>query len=122
MEGRYGADAVPFEPADSTHGLADQLDTTGQKIFELIHQAAEVIEGNARHAVQRAQELSNQLVSARDRIAKLEAEAAAYRERAERAEQWLRRIYSEINDRFIRQRPTAMRGGTVRSAELAQRS
>jgi hypothetical protein len=28
---------------------------------------------------------------------------AAYRERAERAEQWLHRVYTEIEDRFLRQ-------------------
>jgi hypothetical protein len=33
----------------------------------------------------------------------LEAEVTAYRDRAERAEQWLHRVYLEIEDRFLRQ-------------------
>ena len=47
-----------------------------------------------------AQKLSHQLRASEDRIAELEAEVAAYRERAERAEQWLDRVYTEIEDRF----------------------
>jgi hypothetical protein len=31
----------------------------------------------------------------------LEAEVASYRERADRAEQWLHRVYTEIEDRFL---------------------
>ena len=38
----------------------------------------------------------------RERIAELEAEVAAYQEQAERAEQWLHRVYSEIEQRFMR--------------------
>ena len=50
-----------------------------------------------------AQKLSHQLRAAEDRIAELEAEVNAYQERAERAEQWLHRVYKEIEDRFLRQ-------------------
>jgi hypothetical protein len=109
MEGRsngssYEADVVPFEPAASIPGQADQLDAAGETILQLIHRAAGVAEENSRHAVEIAQKLSHQLRASEDRIAELEAEAATYRERAERAEQWLRRIYSEIDNRFLRQR------------------
>ena len=34
---------------------------------------------------------------------RLEAEVDTYREKADRAEQWLRRVYTEIEDRFLRQ-------------------
>jgi hypothetical protein len=50
-----------------------------------------------------AQKLSHQLRTAEDRIAELEAEAETYRERAERAEQWLHKVYAEMEDRFLRQ-------------------
>ena len=49
-----------------------------------------------------AQKLSYHLHAAEDRIAELEAEAATYQQRAERAEQWLHRVYAEIEDRFLR--------------------
>ena len=49
------------------------------------------------------QSLSSQLRAAEDRIAELEAEVLQYRERAERAEKWLRKISTEIEDRLINQ-------------------
>ena len=33
----------------------------------------------------------------------VEAQVTAYQERAERAEQWLHRVYTEIEDRFLQQ-------------------
>jgi predicted nuclease with TOPRIM domain len=48
-----------------------------------------------------AQKLSSQLHAAQDRIAELEGEVQQYRERAARAEEWLRKIYMEIQDRLI---------------------
>ena len=50
-----------------------------------------------------AQKLSHQLRAAEDRIAELEAEVGMYREKADRAEQWLHKVYTEIEDRFLRQ-------------------
>jgi chromosome segregation ATPase len=58
-----------------------------------------------------AQKLSDQLRAAEAQVAELEAELNASRERAERAEQWLHRIYGEIEERFLQQsdsrRPTS---------------
>jgi hypothetical protein len=68
-----------------------------------------------------AQKLSHQLRSAEDRIAELEAEVTAYRDRAERAEQWLHRVYSEIEERFLRHgdapHGVARSGGTLTKAQ-----
>jgi len=63
-----------------------------------------VAEESSRHALDMAQKLSHQLRAAERRIAELEAEIAAYRNRAERAEQWLHKVYTEIEDRFLRQK------------------
>ena len=81
----------------------DQLDTAGQTILQLIHRAAGFAEENIRHALEMAQKLSDQLRGAEDRIAELEADLDRYREKANRAEQWLHRVYTEIEDRFLRQ-------------------
>ena len=59
-------------------------------------------EENSRFALDQAQKLSHQLRAAEDRIAELEAETQIYQERAERAEHWLHKIYTEIEDRFLR--------------------
>ena len=101
----YEADSViRFEPnAKSVSDNADQLDKAGQTILQLLHKAAGVAEDSSRHALEMAQELSQQLRAAEERIAELEAEIDTYRDRADRAEQWLHRVYSEIEDRFLRQ-------------------
>jgi hypothetical protein len=74
-------------------------------------------EQNSRHAIDTAQRLSHQLRAAEDRIAELEAQAEAYRHEAERAEQWLNRVYTEIEERFLR-RPDDRRGTPQRSQSL----
>ena len=100
---------IPFAPA-STPAHADQLDRAGQTILQLLNKAAGVAEENSRNAIELAQGFSHQLHAAEDRIAELEAQAAAYQEQAERAEQWLHRVYKEIEDRFLRQDQNARRG------------
>jgi DNA repair ATPase RecN len=85
-------------------GNGGQLDKAGQSILRLLHKAAGVVEENSRQALDTAQKLSHQLRATEDRIAELEAEAEAYRDRAERAEQWLHKVYTEIDDLFSRQK------------------
>jgi hypothetical protein len=101
----YESDVIPFERAakSSTSGDVDQLDKAGQTIVQLVQRAAGLAEENSRQALETAQKLSHQLRAAEDRIAELETEIASYQERAERAEQWLHRVYTEIEDRFLRQ-------------------
>jgi threonine aldolase len=82
---------------------ADQLDKAGQTILKLLHKAAGVAEENSRHALDMAQKLSHQLRAAEDWTAELEAEVQFYREKSDRAEQWLHKVYTEIEERFIRQ-------------------
>ena len=59
----------------------------------------------------------NKLRAAEGRIAELEAQAAAYQEKAERAEQWLHRVYTDIQDRFLRQDQNALPGPLQRHGE-----
>jgi ABC-type transporter Mla subunit MlaD len=110
MHGQIGddnnePDVIPFARAakGAPSVEADQLDKAGQTILQLLHRAAGVAEENSRRALDTAQKLSQQLRAAEDRIAELEAEVTAYSDRAERAEQWLHRVYTEIEDRFLRQ-------------------
>jgi hypothetical protein len=95
---------VPLPPA--TEG--GELDLTGQNVLSLLHQAADLAGGNSRYAVGIAQKLSDQLCAAEDRIAelkaqitKLEAEVRFYRDKSEKAEQWLGKISTEIQQRVL---------------------
>jgi hypothetical protein len=99
----------------------DQLDTAGETILQLIHRAAGAAQENSRHAIEMAQRLSHELREAEDRVAELEAEVASYRGRADRAEQWLHRVYTEIEERFLRQ-SDARRGAPQRPQNGRPRS
>jgi chromosome segregation ATPase len=107
LSGGYESESViPFAPAaknaaqpDST----DQLDKAGQTILRLLQRAASTAEANSQQALEMAQKLSNQLRAAEGRIAELEAEVGMYKDKADRAEEWLHRVYTEIEDRFLRQ-------------------
>jgi predicted ribosome quality control (RQC) complex YloA/Tae2 family protein len=91
---------IPFAPPEKDD---NQLDKAGKSILNLLHKAAGVAEQNSQHALDIAQQLSHQLRAAEQRIADLEAEAEGYRDRAGRAERWLHKVYSEIEERFLRQ-------------------
>jgi hypothetical protein len=95
---------IPFAPAPkhTAQADADQLDRAGQTILQLLHKAAGVAEENSRHALDMAQNLSHQLRAAEHRIAELEAEVELYRDKVHRAEQWLHKVYTEIDERFIK--------------------
>src|SRR6476660_10446546 len=80
---------------------ASQLDSAGQAILKLLHKAAGAAEANSRQALETAQKLSSQLRAAEDRIAELETEVHLYREKSEHAEEWLRKISMEIEDRLV---------------------
>ena len=98
-------------PAPGTEGgeREDQIDLTGENILSLLQQAAGLAEENSLYAVEIAQRLSHHLGVAENRvsdlekrIAELESEVQLYRERSERAEQWLGKISSEIQEQVIR--------------------
>ena len=80
---------------------ANQLDSAGEAILKLLRKAAGAAEAHSRQASEKAQKLSSQLRAAEDRIAKLEADVHHYREKSDRAEEWLRKISMEIEDRLV---------------------
>ena len=103
---------IPFASKNAAPDNADQLDRAGQTILQLLHKAAGVAEANSKHALDMAQKLSHQLRASEDRIAELEAEVGIYQDKADRAEQWLHKVYTEIEDRFLQQDDGRRRGVT----------
>jgi hypothetical protein len=98
---------VPFAPVTQETPVngADNLDTAGQTIVGLLQRAAGMAEENSRHALEVAKRLSQQLQDAKGRIRDLEADVRYYRERAERADQWMAHISSEIQQRLLAPAP-----------------
>lgn len=80
----------------------DPLDRAGQSILRLLQKAGDATDQDRRHALEMAQRLSQELRAAQDRIAQFEDDLAAHRDRAERAELWLDKIRTEIEQQFPR--------------------
>jgi hypothetical protein len=121
--GNSESEVIPFAPAErtATSNGADLVDKAGQAILQTLQRAAGVAEENTRRALETAQKLSHQLRAAEDRIAELEANVSAHQERADRAEQWMHRIYTEIEDRFLRQSDDRLRGAPQQSRRANRR-
>jgi hypothetical protein len=83
--------------------LTDQVDSAGQAIVNLLHKAADAGDAKIRQTVEAAQGLSERLGAARERITALESDLRSFRDKADRAEQWLGKISGEIEDRLIPQ-------------------
>jgi len=89
-------------PVSSTYkGNTNKLDAAGHSILQLIGKAAGITEEYTQDVVKAAEKVARELRAARDHIAELENELAASRDRADRAEQWLDRIYKEIDEQFV---------------------
>jgi predicted nucleic acid-binding Zn-ribbon protein len=85
---------------DSGDDNLEPVNRAGQSILDLLHKAADTTDRNTRQAVEAAQRLAQQFQAARDRIAQLESDLAAYLDRAERSEAWLDKIRTEIEQQF----------------------
>jgi hypothetical protein len=104
------SEVIRFAPTPSNvPGDVDQLDKAGETILQLVDKAAGVAEQNSSRALNMAQKLSDQLRAAEERIAELETESATCREKVDRAEQWLHKVYTEIENRFFRDRAGSRR-------------
>jgi hypothetical protein len=93
--------AIPLAQDTAAPMDGGHFEAAGHVILNLLHKAADAAEANSRRALKTAQQLSTQLHAAKNRIAELEAEVQLYREKCERAEDWLRKISAAIEDRLI---------------------
>jgi chromosome segregation ATPase len=98
----YRSDTViPLAPEEGAGSADDQLDRAGQTILTLLDRAAGAVEQNNKQALETAQALSEQLQEAERQIGELQANVRYHEDRADRAEQWLHKIYAEIDSRFM---------------------
>src|SRR5262245_7695761 len=93
---------LQFAPKEkSPRNDADVLDQSGQAVIALLQKAANSSNEQCERAMSLAHKLSMQLRAAEDRIRHLQAERDQLQDRAERAEQWLGRIYHEIEEKLL---------------------
>jgi len=103
---------VPFAPASKGHADANIIaDDSGRTIVALLQKAAEMAKEDCARAMDLAHKLSFQLRAAEERANELEAEAAHFRDRAARAEEWLLRIHNEVENSFFQKNDSAPRRG-----------
>ncbi len=108
MNQRAPEKVIPFAPApreqrqNERQNEGDPIDRSGQAIVGMLQEAVDVAKQNCERAMDIAHKLSLQLRAAEDRIAQLEGDIRHYQDRAARAEKWMNRIQSEIEDRFFK--------------------
>jgi hypothetical protein len=96
---------VPFAPISKGQSNANIVaDDSGRAIVALLQKAAEMAKVDCARAMDLAHKLSSQVRAAEERASELEAEAAHFRDRAARAEEWLQRIHNEVEQAFFQKK------------------
>ena len=96
---------IPFAPGEREWPRADdQVDKSGQAIITLLDQAARSAKEDCDRAFELAHKLSLQLREAEDRATQLQSQIEHFQERALKAENWMLRIYKEIEEKFLAER------------------
>jgi len=95
MSGHASETVIPFP------NNGDPLDSAGRSVLGLLQRAVAVTEENSKHAMDVAHKLAHQLRAAEDRIRELQADIRYYKDRADRADQWLHQISVEIEQKFF---------------------
>jgi hypothetical protein len=101
-----------FRP--SATGGTDKIEHAGESIVRLIREAANVASSQAKQALDVAHKLSLQLRDAQARIAELEDAVSRAQDRARKAEEWMVKISSEIENQFLEQVTTPKQAGQQR--------
>ncbi len=105
------AKAEPEKPSTAEAGSVGneaQAELAGKDVLTMLRRATELAAGNSQYAVDIAKRMSDQLWVAQKRVAELqarvtqlEADVQMYREKSEKAELWLNKISSEIQQRVL---------------------
>ncbi len=105
------AKAEPEKPSTAEAGSVGneaQAELAGKDVLTMLRRATELAAGNSQYAVDIAKRMSDQLWAAQKRVAELqarvselEAEVRLYRDKSDRAEAWLGKISSEIQERVL---------------------
>ena len=98
------ATIVPFAPTPKQPDGNIAADESGRSIIALLQKAADMAKDDCARAMDLAHKLSFQLRTSEERVKELEAEAGHFRDRATRAEAWLLRIHTEVEQTFFQKK------------------
>ena len=120
MRGDQPITIMPVAPTTNGQSRANVVaDDSGRSILGLLQKAADMAKEDCARAMDLAHKLSLELRAAEERAREAEAEAAHFRERAERADAWLRRIHTEVEQTFFQKKD---RGEPRQTPPSGQRS
>ena len=101
QKGETSASVVAFAPKKGPPDATMVADDAGEHIVALVQQASDMAKADCQRAMDLAQHVSSQLRAAEERARAFEEEANYFRDRAARAEEWLVRIESELQQTFF---------------------
>jgi phage shock protein A len=90
--------------SDSDFASSNEIEKAGHDILQSLQKAADVAETNretARRLSHQLQNAENQIAELKNRIAELEAEVQLYKAKMDRAKQWHRTFFSQIEERLF---------------------
>ena len=87
---------IPYAPKQKSTASETDMDRAGNVILEFVKYAGETVEAELQELKEAAEYLADKLRAANDQINDLEADVRRHQARADRAEEWLREISSEI--------------------------
>jgi hypothetical protein len=91
--------------APTTSGQIEAVvDESGRSILGMLQKAGDMVKEDSARALDVAHKVSLQLRAVEERTREAEAEVAHFRERAQRAEAWLERIYGEVEQTFFQKK------------------
>jgi len=100
QESENGAKVVPF----SQNPTPTVVDESGRSIVAMLERAGDMAKDDCARAMDLAHRLTFQLRDAEERVRELETEAAHFRDRATRAEDWLQHIHREVEQAFFQKK------------------
>jgi DNA repair exonuclease SbcCD ATPase subunit len=98
---------LKFAPREKGRSDGIPLDDAGQAIVAKIRTAADLAKEDCDRAMSLAHKLSMELRAAEDRTQQMAREVEHWRDRAARAEQWLRTIQQEIEKKLLTRRSSS---------------
>jgi hypothetical protein len=96
---------LKFAPKENASNRVAQLHDAGEAIVQ-IRTAADLAKEDCDRAMGLAHKLSMELRAAEDRTQQMAREVERWRDRAARAEQWLRTIQQDIEENLLSRRPS----------------
>jgi hypothetical protein len=122
MSGHSPDQSVAIVPVTTGAQAANiVVEEAGRTIISLLQKAAETAKDDCARAMDLAHKLSLQLRATEERARTAEAEAAHFRDRANRAEAWLLRIHNEAEQVFFQKKDRQVTPATTQQGVVPPR-